>query len=35
MNREREQFVAAQRQQAEEGLEAMFDAIEANYASSF
>lgn len=34
VNREREQFVAAQRQQAGEGLEAMFDAIEANYASS-
>lgn len=34
VNREREQFIAAQRQQAGEGLEVMFDAIEANYASS-
>ena len=34
VNREREQFIAAQRQQAGEGLEAMFDAIESNYASS-
>lgn len=34
VNREREQFIAAQRQQAGEGMEAMFNTIEANYASS-
>lgn len=34
MNREREQFIAAQRQQAGVEMKAMFDAIEANYASS-
>ena len=34
VNREREQFVAAQRAQAGEGMEAMFNTIEANYASS-
>ena len=34
VNREREQFIAAQRRQAGEELEEMFDAIEANYASS-
>lgn len=34
VNREREQFIAAQRQQAGEGMEALFTTIEANYASS-
>lgn len=34
VNREREQFIAAQRQQAGEELGEMFDVIEANYASS-
>ena len=34
VNRERERFIAAQRQQAGVEMEAMFDAIEANYASS-
>jgi len=34
VNREREQFIAAQRHQAGEEMRAMFDTIEANYASS-
>ncbi|WP_244182815.1 enterobactin synthase subunit F [Pantoea wallisii] len=34
VNREREQFIAAQRHQAGEEMQAMFDSIEANYASS-
>ncbi|ADU67817.1 enterobactin synthase subunit F [Pantoea sp. At-9b] len=34
VNREREQFIAAQRHQAGEEMQAMFDTIEANYASS-
>ncbi|MGK3143125.1 enterobactin synthase subunit F [Pantoea sp. C2G6] len=34
VNREREQFIAAQRQQAGDGMEALFSTIEANYASS-
>lgn len=34
VNREREQFIAAQREQAGEGMAALFTTIEANYASS-
>lgn len=34
VNREREQFIAAQRHQAGEEMQAMFDSIEANYASA-
>ena len=34
VNREREQFIATQRQQAGEGMEALFTTIESNYARS-